>query len=61
MTQSINPLLKIENRKEFIEQAMKEMSEQQEEVIKKADSIIENVTLFEENVLKQFALYTSSH
>jgi len=61
MTQAINPLLKIENRKEFIEQAMKEMSEQQEAVIKKADSIIDNVTLFEENVRKQFALYTSSH
>ena len=61
MTQSINPLLKPENRKEFIQQAMKEMSEQQEEVIKKADSIIENVALFEENVRKQFALYTSNH
>jgi phage shock protein A len=61
MTQSINPLLKPENRKEFIQQAMKEMSEQQEEVIKKADNIIENVALFEENVRKQFALYTSSH
>jgi len=61
MTQSINPLLKPENRQEFIQQAMKEMSEQQEEVIKKADNIIENVALFEENVRKQFALYTSSH
>ena len=61
MTQSINPLLKPENRKEFIQQAMKEMSEQQDAVIKKADSIIENVALFEENVRKQFALYTSSH
>ena len=61
MTQAINPLLKIENRKEFIEQAMKEMSEQQEAVIKKADSIIDNVTLFEENVRKQFASYISSH
>ena len=61
MTQAINPLLKPENRKEFIQQAMKEMSEQQEEVIKKADSIIENVALFEENVRKQFALYTSRH
>jgi len=61
MSQSINPLLKPENRQEFIQQAMKEMSEQQDAVIKKADSIIENVTLFEENVRKQFALYTSSH
>jgi len=61
MIQSINPLLKPENRKEFIQQAMKEMSEQQDAVIKKADSIIENVALFEENVRKQFALYTSSH
>ena len=61
MTQSINPLLKPENRKEFIQQAMKEMSEQQEEVIKKADSIIENVALFEENVRKQFASYISKH
>jgi len=61
MAQSINPLLKPENRQEFIKQAMKEMSEQQEAVIKKADSIIENVALFEENVRKQFALYTSSH
>jgi len=61
MTQPMNPLLKVENRQEFIQQAMKEMSERQEEVIKKADSIIENVALFEENVRKQFALYTSSH
>jgi len=60
MTQSINPLLKPENRQEFIKQAMKEMSEQQEAVIKKADSIIKNVALFEETVRKQFALYTSS-
>ena len=57
----MNPLLKVENRQEFIQQAMKEMSERQEQVIKKADSIIENVALFEENVRKQFALYTSSH
>ena len=61
MTQSINPLLKPENREEFIRQAMKEMSVQQEEIIKKADSLIENVALFEENVRKQFASYTSSH
>ena len=61
MTQSINPLLKPENREEFIRQAMKEMSAQQEEIIKKADSLIENVALFEENVRKQFASYTSSH
>ncbi|MCK9473545.1 hypothetical protein [Sulfurimonas sp.] len=61
MTQPINPLLKPENRKEFIEQAMKEMSEQQEELIKKADSMIENVALFEERVRKQFTLYTSNH
>jgi len=61
MTQSINPLLKPENRQEFIKQAMKEMSEQQEAVIKKADSIIGNVALFEENVRKQFALYASIH
>ena len=57
----MNPLLKAENRKEFIQQAMKEMTEQQEEVMKKADSIIENVALFEENARKQFALYTSTH
>ena len=61
MTQPMNPLLKAENRKEFIQQAMKEMSEQQEEIIKKADSIIDNVALFEENVRKQFALYTSNN
>jgi hypothetical protein len=36
MAQSINPLLKPENRKEFIQQAMKEMSEQQDAVIKKS-------------------------
>ncbi|MDF1876748.1 hypothetical protein JHD47_02835 [Sulfurimonas sp. SAG-AH-194-L11] len=61
MTQSLNPLLRPENRKEFIEQAMKEMSEQQEAMVKKADSIIENVAQFEENVRKQFALYTTTH
>lgn len=59
--QSINPLLKLENREEFIRQAMKEMSAQQEEIIKKADSLIGNIDLFEENVRKQFASYTSSH
>ena len=61
MIQAINPLLKPENRQEFIKQAMKEMNEQQEAVIKKADSIIGNVTLFEENVRKQFASYMSTH
>ena len=61
MTQAINPLLKPENRQEFIKQAIKEMNEQQEAVIKKADSIIGNVTLFEENVRKQFASYISTH
>ena len=43
MTKSISPLLKQENRKSFIEQAMKSMSDRQDEVIKQADIIIGDV------------------
>ena len=45
MTKSINPLLKQENRKSFIEQAMKSMSDRQDEVIKQADIIIGDVVI----------------
>lgn len=61
MTKSINPLLKPENRKEFIRQAMRAMSDRQEEVIKQADRIIGDVVFFEESVHQKFVSYISSH
>lgn len=61
MTKTISPLLKQENRKSFIEQAMKSMSDRQDEVIKQADIIIGDVVIFEKNVRQKFVSYTGSH
>jgi len=58
MIQKINPLLKPENRKEFIKQAIKAMTERQNEVIKQADKIIDDVAIFEKNIYQQFASHT---
>ena len=57
MTKPMNPLLKPENRKEFIQQAMISMSKKQDEIIEQADKIIGDVAKFEENVRKQFSSY----
>jgi phage shock protein A len=61
MTKSINPLLKPENRKEFIKQAMRAMSDRQGEVIKQADKIIGDVVRFEESVHQKYVSYIGSH
>ena len=61
MTQILNPLLKPENRERLIQDAMLEIDKQQEVMIKEADSIIENVAEFEENVRKQFAVYSKKY
>ena len=61
MTKPMNPLLKPENRKEFIQQAMKAMSDRQEEVIAQADKIIGDVVRFEENIHQKFISYTANH
>ena len=57
----MNPLLKIENRKDFIEQAMKAMTTRQDDIIKQADKIIEDVALFENSVHNQFISYKETH
>ena len=61
MTKPMNPLLKPENRKEFIQQAMKAMSDRQEEVIAQADKIIGDVVRFEENIHQKFVSYVANH
>jgi phage shock protein A len=61
MTKPMNPLLKPENRKEFIQQAMKAMSDRQEEVIAQADKIIGDVVRFEENIHQKFISYAAHH
>ncbi|MEN4053126.1 hypothetical protein [Sulfurimonas sp. NWX79] len=61
MTQILNPLLKPENRERLIQEAMLEIDKQQDVMIKKADSIIENVAEFEENVRKQFTVYSKKY
>jgi polyhydroxyalkanoate synthesis regulator phasin len=45
----------------FFEDILRGMDKQQEAMMKKADSIIENVTEFEENIHKQFALYSAKY
>lgn len=57
MTKQMNPLLKQENRQEFIKQAMKAMSERQNEIVEQADKIIGDVVLFEKNVHQKFIAY----
>lgn len=57
MTKQMNPLLKQENRQEFIKQAMKAMSERQNEIVEQADKIIGDVVLFEKNVHQKFITY----
>lgn len=61
MTKPISPLLKPENRKKFIAQAMKSMSQRQEEVIEQADKIIGDIVMFEESVHQKFISYVGSH
>jgi len=59
MTQKINLSQKEENK--FFEDILRGMDKQQEAMIKKADSIIENVEEFEENIHKQFAVYSAKY
>ena len=59
MTQKINLSQKEENK--FFEDILRGMDKQQETMMKKADNIIENVTEFEENVHKQFAIYSAMY
>ena len=59
MTQKINLSQKEENK--FFEDIIHGMDKQQEAMIKKADSIIENVAEFEENIHKQFAVYSAKY
>jgi polyhydroxyalkanoate synthesis regulator phasin len=59
MIQKIDLSQKEENK--FFEDILRGMDKQQEAMMKKADSIIENVTEFEENIHKQFALYSAKY
>ncbi len=61
MTKPMNPLLKQENRQELIQQAMQAISDKQAQVIKQANKIIGDVTIFEDSVHKQFISYTRQH
>jgi len=54
MTKPMNPLLKLENRKQLIQEAMQAITDKKEEIIKQADNMIGDVNLFEENVHKKF-------
>jgi len=58
MTKPMNPLLKQENRKEFIKQAMKAMSERQDKITQQADTIIDDVVSFEKSVHQKFMAYS---
>lgn len=57
----MNPLLKPENRKKLIQQAMQSMSDKQDEVIKQADKIIGDVVIFEKNIHQKFVSYVANH
>jgi len=59
MTQKIDLSQKEENK--FFEDILRGMDKQQEAIMKKADSIIENVAEFEENIHKQFAVYSAKY
>ncbi len=61
MTKPMNPLLKPENRKKLIQQAMQSMSDKQDEVIKQADKIIGDVVIFEKNIHQKFVSYVANH
>ena len=50
----MNPMLKEENREKLIQEAMKAISEKQEEVIQQADKIIGDVAQFEKEVHQVF-------
>jgi len=59
MIQKISLSQKEENK--FLEDVMRGMDKQQEAMIKKADEIIENVAEFEENVRREFAMYSAKY
>jgi len=54
MTKQMSPLLRPENRKQLIEEAMQAISDKQAEVIKQADEIIGDVEAFEKDVHEKF-------
>ena len=50
----MNPMLREENRQRLIEEAMQAISDKQAQVIKQADKIIGDVTMFEKMVHQKF-------
>ena len=57
MTKQMSPLLKQDNRKQLIQEAMQAISDKQNEVIQQANKIIGNVSVFEKNVHQKFVSY----
>ncbi len=56
----MSPLLKPENRKQLIKEAMQAISDKQADMIKQADKIIGNVSLFEEDIHQKFVSHFGS-
>lgn len=54
MTKQMSPLLKPENRKQLIQEAIQSISDKQDEVIQQANKIIVNVADFEKTMQKKF-------
>ncbi|MEA1893474.1 MAG: hypothetical protein U9N33_12305 [Campylobacterota bacterium] len=57
MTKQVSPLLKQDNRKQLIQEAMQAISDKQDEVIQQANKIIGDVSVFEKNVHQKFVSY----
>jgi len=60
MTKPMSPLLRPENRKQLMQKGMQAITDKQAEVIKIADEMIGDVSLFEENVHKKFLAYAGN-
>ncbi len=57
MTKQMSPLLKQDNRKQLIQEAMQAISDKQNKVIQQANKIIGDVSVFEKNVHQKFVSY----
>lgn len=57
MTKQMNPLLKPENRKQLILEAMQSISDKQDKVIQQANKMIGDVSSFEKNIHQKFVSF----
>ena len=53
----MNPLLKPENRKQLILEAMQSISDKQDKVIQQANKMIGDVSSFEKNIHQKFVSF----